>query len=321
MTIQQLIYVIEIEKNRSFNQAAQVLYISQPTLSKAVSSLEDELGISIFVRSHKGVELTSEGERFLIYAKSIVQQFKEIKRIKFCEKKNPITLHIATIHSTFVNEAFIKICRMYRDQPIQSFSMNNMSTPEVIQNVAAGKSDFGIISLENDHKEFWFNAISSKGMEYQQICTARLSVLISKEDNLAKQDAVTLNDLRDYRYIYFHPPVEEEDESLKYLDQFSLLDRSAYSKAIMTSDRAVAYTLLSEAKTFIFAYNHHKANSNVHQFSCIPLMDPAVEAEIGFIWKAHIPFSSLAKSFIDILRDEMKNGGQDNIKWITDPSG
>ena len=96
MTIQQLIYVIEIEKNRSFNQAAQILYISQPTLSKAVNSLEDELGITIFIRSHKGVKLTSEGRRFLTYANSIVHQFREIKKINFVDEKNQTSLKIAT---------------------------------------------------------------------------------------------------------------------------------------------------------------------------------------------------------------------------------
>ena len=319
MTIQQLIYVIEIEKNRSFNQAAQILYISQPTLSKAVNSLEDELGITIFIRSHKGVKLTSEGRRFLTYANSIVHQFREIKKINFVDEKNQTSLKIATIHSTFISEAFVKLCKLHPDEPVKHFSMNNMSTPEVIQNVDAGNSELGIIWLGNDHKEFWLNAIHSKGMEYQRICTTNLSVLLSKDDPLAQKDALILDDLRNYTYIHFHLAVEEESESLKYLDEFSLLNRSIYSKAIITTDRDAAYQLISDTKAFIFAYNHHKSYARAYNIACVPLFSPTVEAEIGLIKKSHRAFSSLAKLFLSILRKELKNQGQDNIRWLSDP--
>ena len=65
MTFKQLEYVLAIAKCGSLSQAAAKLYISQPALSEAIQNLEDELGFSIFSRSHLGMSLTSEGESFI----------------------------------------------------------------------------------------------------------------------------------------------------------------------------------------------------------------------------------------------------------------
>ena len=74
MTLQQLKYVIEIVLCGSINEAAGRLYMSQPSLSKAVKELEKELGINIFLRTSKGITLSTDGAEFLGYARQVVEQ-------------------------------------------------------------------------------------------------------------------------------------------------------------------------------------------------------------------------------------------------------
>ena len=74
MTLQQLRCLIQIVQPGSINLAAQELFLAQPSLSKAMSELEKEMNIPIFVRSHRGVTLTEEGSRFLSYARQVVEQ-------------------------------------------------------------------------------------------------------------------------------------------------------------------------------------------------------------------------------------------------------
>ena len=74
MTLQQLKYIIEIVNCGSMNLAAQKLFVSQPSLSNAVKELEKELGIEIFIRTNKGVTLSSNGQEFLGYARQIIEQ-------------------------------------------------------------------------------------------------------------------------------------------------------------------------------------------------------------------------------------------------------
>ncbi|HZG71816.1 MAG TPA: LysR family transcriptional regulator, partial [Chondromyces sp.] len=74
MTLQQLKYVIEVARSRSINKAAQRLFISQPSLSNALKELEEEIGITIFLRTNKGILITPEGSEFLGYARQVVEQ-------------------------------------------------------------------------------------------------------------------------------------------------------------------------------------------------------------------------------------------------------
>ena len=80
MTLQQIRYVIAVANTNSMNEAAKQLFISQPSLSSAIKELEAEMHISIFVRTSKGVVLTSEGEEFLSYARQILEGKRCIDR-------------------------------------------------------------------------------------------------------------------------------------------------------------------------------------------------------------------------------------------------
>ena len=78
MTIQQLKYIITISENGSLNKAAEVLFITQPSLTSAVRELEKELGITLFNRGGKGVTLTNDGTEFLQYARQVVAQYDRL---------------------------------------------------------------------------------------------------------------------------------------------------------------------------------------------------------------------------------------------------
>ena len=69
MNLMHLKYAVEIARTKSISKAAEVLYMGQPNLSRAIKELEESLGIVIFNRNSKGITITPEGEEFLSYAK------------------------------------------------------------------------------------------------------------------------------------------------------------------------------------------------------------------------------------------------------------
>ena len=82
MTLSQLRYAITVADSRSMNQAAQKLFISQPSLSAAIRELEDEVGIEIFRRTNRGIQVTPDGEEFVGYARQVVEQYALIEARK-----------------------------------------------------------------------------------------------------------------------------------------------------------------------------------------------------------------------------------------------
>lgn len=79
MTLQQLLYVLTVSDEKSMNKAAEKLFVSQPTLTSAIQSLEKELDIQIFNRTSHGVTVTQQGQEFLTYARQLYQQYELLK--------------------------------------------------------------------------------------------------------------------------------------------------------------------------------------------------------------------------------------------------
>ena len=74
MTYKQLQYIVTVAEEGNITSAAKKLFIAQPSLTAAIRELENEYGITIFMRSNKGIKLTSEGEEFLGYARQVLDQ-------------------------------------------------------------------------------------------------------------------------------------------------------------------------------------------------------------------------------------------------------
>ena len=80
MNLLHLKYAVEIANTKSISRAAENLYMGQPNLSRAIKELEENLHITIFNRTSKGITVTPEGEEFLQYARRIIGQVEEVDR-------------------------------------------------------------------------------------------------------------------------------------------------------------------------------------------------------------------------------------------------
>ena len=111
MTLQQLKYIVAIDKFRNFAKAADACEISQPTLSAMLAKLEEELDVRIFERNNKNVKPTVVGEKLLAQAKKVVMEADRIEEIA-AEEKNSLTgklaLSIGTTIAPYILPQFIK---------------------------------------------------------------------------------------------------------------------------------------------------------------------------------------------------------------------
>ena len=110
MTFQQLRYISAIAKYGSFNEAARHLFVSQSSISTAVKELEQELGISIFIRTSRGTELSPQGQEFMRYNNRLLGVLAEIsERYQPSEESSRLLFTVSSQHYLFVEDAFVEL--------------------------------------------------------------------------------------------------------------------------------------------------------------------------------------------------------------------
>ncbi|MBO5868427.1 MAG: LysR family transcriptional regulator [Oscillospiraceae bacterium] len=113
MTFQQLRYLIEVCKAGSISKAAENLFVSRPSVSLSISSLEAELGYPIFIRSQNGLIPSPEGEMVIKYASSICHTHEMIRNIN---TKPQVKIKLSVVKYPPVNRAVIRLLSEYKDQ-------------------------------------------------------------------------------------------------------------------------------------------------------------------------------------------------------------
>ena len=161
MTLQQLRYITMVAEKGTISEAAKELFISQPSLTNAIRELEQEMQVTIFHRTNKGVTITAEGDEFLAYARQILDQVGLMQeRYLNVNERNP-RFSVSCQHYSFAVNAFVDVIRKF-DARKYDFTLRETQTYEIIEDVAKLKSEIGIqypyLSFEQgDYNSFYFS--------------------------------------------------------------------------------------------------------------------------------------------------------------------
>lgn len=202
MTLQQLNYVIHIAETGSINRAAEQLYVAQPSLTNAVKELEKETGITIFNRTGKGVTLTAEGAEFLPYARSVCDQFQALLDAFGKNGVRKQKFAVSTQHYSFAVKAFVELTRAF-DVGEYEFAIRETRTKDVINDVAAARSEIGILYLNDFNRKALLKLFNENNLQFQHLIHCDAYVYLWKNHPLAKQKTISFDDLTPYPCLPF----------------------------------------------------------------------------------------------------------------------
>ena len=180
MTIQQIEYVLAVAESRSINSASKTLYISQSRLSGAIRDLEQEIGVTIFERTNRGIRATPEGEEFLGYARQVKDQFLLMEDRYLRTEKRRSRFSVSMQHYTFAVQAFIRTVRTCGTDHYE-FAVYETRTGEVISNVNTLKSELGILYLNDFNRSVLTKLFNDCGIEFIPLFDCPISVYLWKE--------------------------------------------------------------------------------------------------------------------------------------------
>lgn len=205
MKLNALEYFITLSESRSINEAARKLYISQPSLTKALQLLEDEVGTQLFQRSSAGIVLTPAGKKMLPEAKQVMEYYRGWKNLAQAPALEKISIYS---HFSFPDFLFPELLLQFRiSHPElkirfqtsycpESFISRNVTSPVISMTVCRDNQVVERLTRIQDNPP-----ITLLEGEYQ--------CLVNSGSPLAKQEYVTPEELRDYFLIT--PNLEDTD--------------------------------------------------------------------------------------------------------------
>lgn len=298
MTLQQLTYLVTVAECGNITEAADKLFISQPSLSTAIHNLEKEMHVTAFTRSNKGVVPTREGEELLSFARMLLEQADNMKEHFGDGTKKSPKFSVSCQHYSFAVNAFVDLVQKY-DADSYSFILRETQTGEIIEDVSNGKSELGILYLASHNEEILGKLLKKNRLEYQQLFVAKPHVFLCKDHPLAAKASISLEELPPYPYLVFE---QGERNSFYFSEEFiSTLD---FPKTIQVRDRATLFNLVIGLNGFTVSSGIIDPDLNGSSIIARPLtMD--CDLRIGVIRKKDRIESSYAQFYLDALKKHL----------------
>ena len=311
MTIQQLNYVITISEKGSLNKAAEVLYVTQPSLTSAVRELEKELGITLFNRGGKGVTLTNDGAEFIQYARQVVNQYDRLLE-KYGKGGNlRKKFGISCQHYSFAVKSFVEMVKHF-DTDEYEFAIRDSKTRDVIEDVTTGKSEVGILYLSDFNRKAIGKFLKSSQLEFHPLIKCEPYVYLWKGHPLAKQKSIRLEELRDYPCLSF-----EQGPSGAFYFAEEILSTYDYIRTIKATDRATMLNLMVGLNGYTLCSGIICEELNGSDYVAVAFEDKEEEVaagrmEIGYIVKQNMILSQMAEMYIAELEKYLQSIKTDN---------
>lgn len=302
MTLQQIHYAIVISETGSMNKAAELLYISQPSLTAAVKELEKEIGITVFNRSGKGVSLTADGMEFLTHARQVYQQYETLSE-KYSGGRVKRKFGVSAQHYSFAVQAFVDTVKEY-DTCDYEFAVRETNTADVINDVVSLKSEIGILYLSSFNRQFITKILNANQLEFHHLTDCGVYAYLWKGHPLAGREAVSLSELESYPCLTF----EQGDKGSFYFAE-EIFGTSEYSRVIKATDRSTMLNLMKGLGGYTFCSGIICGSLNGEDYAAVPIADNADLMEIGYILRKNIILSDTGKNYIEKLKVFLESGG------------
>lgn len=299
LNITHLRYALEVAKTLSITKAAENLYMGQPNLSRSIRELEEKLGIEIFKRTSKGISVTEQGEEFLMYAKTIMEQISLVESIYQKDKHADVQFSISVPRASYISCAFEDFMARHVFSQNMEIIYKETDSRQTIDNILHNNFQLGIIRYQSIYDQYFKDLMIEKGLFFEMVCEFHPLALISKENPLALKETVCLQDLNPLVQIthgdFFVPLVPENEVKKTELKEH-------INKQIILYERGSQFGLL-EKMPHAFKWVSKIPSQILNKYSLVQKECHDVQRTYKdvLVYKKDYSFSQMDLAFIDEL--------------------
>ena len=295
MELRVLQYFLAVAKEQSISAAAQSLHLTQPTLSRQIKELEDELGRPLMIRGNRKITLTEDGMLLRRRAEEILDLVQRTeKEVMLSDETVSGDVYIGTGEPDGVRQIAQTAKRLQERWPGVRFHIVSGDAVDVCERLDKGLLDFGVLLGDIDKMKYHYMELPMKDT---------WGVLMRRDSPLAEKTAVSPEDLRDKPLILsrqvdnksgLYRWLGKEPEDLHTVATYNLI----YNASLMVDEgMGYAFTLNKLVNT---------RGSNL----CFRPLEPGFTLGMYLVWKKSQRFSKAAELFLEGLKEHLAGFGE-----------
>lgn len=289
MDIRQLEYFVEVAKQLSFTKAAATLHVSQPSISKAIQNFESELGVPLFYRSSKQLELTDAGQAVLVNAQQVLASFHNL-RSELTDlmnlQKGQIRIGIPPIVGA---EFFSRLISYYKEQyPYIEIQLTEVGTKRIRQYIEVGQLDIGLVCSTSTYEQ----------LETIHFLKDPLQLIVHQDHPLAIKNVIELSQLRDESFIIYRKDFILYDKIIEECSKYGF-----FPNIVCETTQKDLFIEMVQAKVGIALLPQKIAEKIPYSsIKCIPFREETIHLELGITWKKNKYLSFAVREFIELAK-------------------
>lgn len=289
MELRVLEYYLMVAREENITKAAELLHITQPTLSRQLAQMEEELGVRLFTRGKRSIILTEDGMLLKRRAQEIIELVnrtkQELRHDSEC-LSGKITIGSGETKSMHFLADWIS--EFHLQHPQVTYDIYSSTADRIKEQLEKGLTDIGLLTEPVDIEKYQFIRLPEK---------VRWGVLIRKDDILAQKQSVTVKDLWNIPLLIPGRDSVQNELANWFQDTYERLNVVATYNLI---NNAAAITESIRGAALCMEYENRYAN-----LTFIPL-EPALETGAVLVWKKSQFVSPLMRRFTEYLRNAEK---------------
>lgn len=285
MDIRVLRYFLTVAKEQSFTKGAEQLHITQPTLSRQLAALEEELGTPLFIRSGRNITLTDEGVLLKRRALEIIDlEERTIDEIRGTEELIDGTITIGCGEFAAV-ETLAQICKSYKEKyPLVQIAIHTATADTIYEMMSKGLVDVGL----------FLEPVSTEGLDYIRINGSdHWVVSMRPDDPMASKAYIEKQDLLDKPLILPERHGIQSELANWFGRDFNKL-QIAFTSNLGTNAGVMAFHGLGYPVSIEGATKYWRENLLVQR-----RLAPEIFANTVIAWRRNIPYSLAVNKFIE----------------------
>ena len=194
MELRHLRYFVAVAEALSFTRGAEKLHLAQPSLTRQIKNLEEEIGVRLLDRTTQQVKLTPEGQSFLVDAKRVLDLSEEIvESVRHFSRDELAALNIGYVANLFYDLLPVSLASFQRSFPTIPINLFDMTCGDQFRALQDGNIDLGFVGLHEP--------IEERGLQFRPIASYETVAAVAKNNPLAKKTVIKLKELKPMFFI------------------------------------------------------------------------------------------------------------------------